>query len=348
MKRPLVSVLIDTYNHESFIADAIDSALAQDFPAGDMEILVVDDGSTDRTAEIVRKFAPRVRLLQKPNGGQASAMNVGLAETKGQLIAFLDGDDLWLPNKLSRVAAEFQSHPEAVMVYHQFSFWDSRSGREWQAGWPMVSGDIAGDLRKLHAYGAAPTSSLAFRRAALDRIVPIPESLVFMADAFLIATVIFLGPVSAVSECLAKNRVHGENLWFAETAKPDPKVLARRIHVREAAIVGVREWMAKRVPTAGRPQVRYFLRRWRLIQENDEFELAPPGRWRKFKQLCRQAINDKPVYSYSWLAYVWLHAFAYLLVGRHADRLKGLPSQVGRFKRRLRGRVATGRAAELK
>src|SRR5258707_3910833 len=95
-----VSVLIDTYNHESFIEQAIVSVLEQDFPDAEREIIVVDDGSTDGTSEIVKKFEPRVRLLRKMNGGQASAFNAGIPECKGEIVAFLDGDDWWAPGKL--------------------------------------------------------------------------------------------------------------------------------------------------------------------------------------------------------------------------------------------------------
>jgi len=93
MSAPLVSVLIDTYNHERFIEEAVNSVLAQDFPASDREILVVDDGSTDRTPEILRRFEPQIRVLRKPNGGQASAFNHGIPECRGEIVAFLDGDD---------------------------------------------------------------------------------------------------------------------------------------------------------------------------------------------------------------------------------------------------------------
>ena len=72
MAKPFVSVLIDTYNHEKFIEQAIASVLEQNFPAPDCEILVVDDGSSDRTPELIKKFAPRVTYLPKQNGGQAS------------------------------------------------------------------------------------------------------------------------------------------------------------------------------------------------------------------------------------------------------------------------------------
>src|SRR6266849_8276728 len=80
MSKPLVSVLIDTYNHERFVEQAITSVLDQDMSMANVEILVVDDGSTDRTPDLVRRFEPRVRLLRKPNGGQASAFNLALPQ----------------------------------------------------------------------------------------------------------------------------------------------------------------------------------------------------------------------------------------------------------------------------
>src|SRR5271169_5858114 len=118
MPTPLVTVLIDTYNHERFIEDAIVSVLEQDYLAGDVEILVVDDGSTDRTPEIVRKFAPRVRLLRKANGGQASAFNAGISEARGEIVAFLDGDDWWAPGKLTAVTQTFAAEAGVGLIGH--------------------------------------------------------------------------------------------------------------------------------------------------------------------------------------------------------------------------------------
>src|ERR1700684_2914095 len=100
MAQSLITALIDTHNHERFIARAIESVLDQKVPQDGLESLVVDDGSTDRTPEIVEKFAPRVRLLRKANGGQGSAFNAGIPEAQGQIVAFLDGDDWWARNKL--------------------------------------------------------------------------------------------------------------------------------------------------------------------------------------------------------------------------------------------------------
>ena len=118
MTKPFVSVLIDTYNHERFIEKSIVSVLEQDFPASEREVIVVDDGSTDRAPEIVKKFEPRVRLLRKQNGGQASAFNVGIPECKGEIVAFLDGDDWWTSNKLTRVAQAMIADPSVGIVGH--------------------------------------------------------------------------------------------------------------------------------------------------------------------------------------------------------------------------------------
>jgi glycosyltransferase involved in cell wall biosynthesis len=113
---PLVTVLIDTYNHERFIEQALVSVLEQNFSAAEMEILVVDIGSTDRTPEIVRKFGARVRLLQKVNGGQASAFNAGIPEARGPIVAFLDGDEWWAHNKLTLVAQALNATPAVGII----------------------------------------------------------------------------------------------------------------------------------------------------------------------------------------------------------------------------------------
>ena len=124
-RKPLVSVLIDTYNYGCYVEEAIESALGQDFPAVEREILVVDDGSTDDTAERVRKFGGAITYFRKPNGGQASAFNFGLRHTRGKYVAFLDADDYWLPGKLSRTVEEFERNPEAGMVYHAYCEWNA-------------------------------------------------------------------------------------------------------------------------------------------------------------------------------------------------------------------------------
>ena len=134
MPTPLVTVLIDTYNHERFIEEV--SVLEQDFPSSDVEILVVDDGSTDRTTEIVRQFEPRLRLLRKPNGGQAPAFNAGISEARGEIIAFLDGDDRWVRNKLTRVMQATSADPAVGIIGHGRRVSTAANNRKFSA---MVS-----------------------------------------------------------------------------------------------------------------------------------------------------------------------------------------------------------------
>jgi glycosyltransferase involved in cell wall biosynthesis len=110
--------LIDTYNHERFIEEAIQSVLSQDFPAAEREILVVDDGSRDRTPEILAKFGSQIRILHKTNGGQASAFNYGIPQCRGELIAFLDADDWLVPDKLTRVTNVMAANQEIGFVGH--------------------------------------------------------------------------------------------------------------------------------------------------------------------------------------------------------------------------------------
>src|SRR5277367_2240435 len=106
---PIFTVLIDTYNYGQYIEEAVNSVLRQEFPAEQREILVVDDGSTDDTEQRLAKFGEAIRYFKKPNGGQASAFNYGLQQARGELVALLDADDVWLPNKLRRMHATFLS-----------------------------------------------------------------------------------------------------------------------------------------------------------------------------------------------------------------------------------------------
>lgn len=127
MKAPYFTVLIDAYNYGRYVEEAVSSVLAQDFPAAEREILVVDDGSTDDTAARLQKFGNAIRYLYKSNGGQASAFNYGFANARGEVIALLDADDVWLPQKLSRIYDTFQQNPAAGMAYHRLYWWDGQT-----------------------------------------------------------------------------------------------------------------------------------------------------------------------------------------------------------------------------
>ncbi|MBU2623748.1 MAG: glycosyltransferase family 2 protein [Proteobacteria bacterium] len=109
-----VSVIIPAYNVESCLSRAVLSALEQVPPP--LEVIVINDGSTDRTAEVARGFGERIRYLEQPNQGQGAARNAGLAVAAGEYVAFLDADDCWLPGFFNATSDFFRSHPEAVAV----------------------------------------------------------------------------------------------------------------------------------------------------------------------------------------------------------------------------------------
>ncbi|MGD8894277.1 MAG: glycosyltransferase [Desulfobacterales bacterium] len=110
-KKPRVSVIIPTYNRGWIIREAIDSVMVQDYR--DFELIVVDDGSTDNTPDILDSFRDEIRVLRQENQGVSAARNRGLAAASGRFIAFLDSDDLWLPQKLLRQVEFFNKNPDA-------------------------------------------------------------------------------------------------------------------------------------------------------------------------------------------------------------------------------------------
>jgi glycosyltransferase involved in cell wall biosynthesis len=121
MNPPLVSVIVPTYNCGPFLAAALDSILSQDWQP--LEVIAVDDGSTDDTLEVLRRYGDRVRLLQQPNGGPAAARNLAVRESRGEYLAFLDADDLWLPGHLRVLMSYLQAHPDIRVAYGEWLVW---------------------------------------------------------------------------------------------------------------------------------------------------------------------------------------------------------------------------------
>lgn len=118
---PLVSVIIPAYNAEKYVLLAINSVLEQNYAP--LEILLIDDGSTDGTAKLVQREAPQVNIIQQVNAGVAAARNTGLRHASGELICFLDADDGWFPGKLAAQVDYLARHPEVGLVFHRWLVW---------------------------------------------------------------------------------------------------------------------------------------------------------------------------------------------------------------------------------
>jgi glycosyltransferase involved in cell wall biosynthesis len=114
-----VSTVIPAYNAERTIAETVESALAQGF--GSHEILVVNDGSTDSTADILAKYQGAIRVVDQPNRGASAARNAGVSQARGKYVAFLDADDLWLQGKLETMVAALEERPSSVLAFSEYS-----------------------------------------------------------------------------------------------------------------------------------------------------------------------------------------------------------------------------------
>lgn len=216
MPKPFITVLIDTYNHERFIEQAVTSVLEQDFPPSEMEILVVDDGSTDHTPEILRKFAPRMRHLRKENGGQASAFNAGIPEARGEVVAFLDGDDWWAKNKLRKVADALTKDAAVGIVGHGMVevYPDGREHTEVIREAPRFRANSPAGARTFRLRKSLlGTSRMTIRVALLRSILPVPESLRIEADEYLFTLAAIRSDAQILPEPLTYYRIHGANLF---------------------------------------------------------------------------------------------------------------------------------------
>lgn len=120
-KYPKVSVVVPAYNSENYIAEAIQSILDQNYP--NTEILVINDGSTDNTMQVLQAFDGQVKVIEQVNSGSAVARSNGMQHSTGDYIAFLDSDDIWLPNKLESQVNFLESHAEFGMVFSNWSCW---------------------------------------------------------------------------------------------------------------------------------------------------------------------------------------------------------------------------------
>ena len=196
-----VTAVITAYNCERFIGEAVDSALAQDY-AGPLEVLVIDDGSTDGTAAELAKRPARV--IRQPNAGYVAATERGVAEAEGELIALLDGDDAWAPDKLSK---QVEALGDAGLVYGDMTVIDAH-GRVLDDSW-LGDGAPPRTLADWLGGNAATSSSILLRTELARRWCPIPVPFVdwyFAIRAMQESEVVYL------PEPRTLYRFHGENM----------------------------------------------------------------------------------------------------------------------------------------
>jgi glycosyltransferase involved in cell wall biosynthesis len=209
----LVSVIINNYNYGRFIADAIDSALAQTY--SNCEVIVVDDGSQDNSREVIARFANRVKTVFKSNGGQSSAFNAGFAESSGDVICFLDSDDVFLPNKVQDAVDGLALCP-AGWCFHHIQRTDTALNPIFTPPIPYTTGKYdfrAEQLSGKCTFAPPATSGLTFSRTLLNQLMPIPEAITITSDNYLKLSSLVLEPGYFIAEQHALQRIHGENAY---------------------------------------------------------------------------------------------------------------------------------------
>jgi glycosyltransferase involved in cell wall biosynthesis len=176
---PRVAVIIPLYNLRAFVRDAIESALAQTLAPSDLEVVVIDDGSTDDGGAIARTYEPHIRYIRQDNRGLSAARNRGIRESCAPFLAFLDADDRFLPGKLAAQLTAFDAHPELGLVYTGFRYIDAGGAPLPQRGWSQETGDLL--PRLVRGNVIHPVQALV-RREPVERAGGFDETLTSAED----------------------------------------------------------------------------------------------------------------------------------------------------------------------
>lgn len=186
---PLVSIIVTNYNYGNFLSNAIDSALGQCYQP--VEVIVVDDGSTDDSQDVINGYGTRVQPIFKQNGGQASAMNIGFRQSRGEIVIFLDTDDMLLTGIVQSVVKAFQMQQNVTKVMYRMEVIDAKGRLTGEIRpnphLPLRSGDLSRQTLSFpFDMTWMATSGNAFAAQALRKILPIPEhDYPIMADFYL-------------------------------------------------------------------------------------------------------------------------------------------------------------------
>lgn len=206
---PIVSVVIPVYNHEEYIRESVESALSQDYD--NLEVIVVDDGSTDATPEVLRTFGSRIRYIRQKNGGTAAALNTGIRHARGSLISWLSSDDVFLPGMIKRQVAELNKEPSFAMVYADFVEIDSHGKELRVVHCPFLPvGEFAIELLKGNFING---SSVLIRKGCFEHVGLFDESLPTDSDGDMWFRLLKNGyEFGHIPEAFVKYRWHSSNL----------------------------------------------------------------------------------------------------------------------------------------
>lgn len=210
----LVSIIINNHNYEQFLSEAISSALAQSYQ--NLEVVVVDDGSTDNSRRVISQFGDRIRSVFQANGKQGAALNTGFAVSRGEIVLFLDADDYLFRTAVEQILAAFK--PEVGKVHFRLQVVDSSNQPLGyfipSIGMKLACGEVWRKLIEVSSYVSSPMSGNAYRRQTLVPVFPIPDEYKTTADDYLmISTPFYARELASIDEPIGAYRVHNGNQW---------------------------------------------------------------------------------------------------------------------------------------
>lgn len=206
---PRVSVITPVYNHERFIAECVESILAQTY--NDFEIIVVDDGSTDRTPEILATYKDRITVIRQPNAGGAAALNTALKQARGEYIAWLSSDDVFTPTKLQEQVDFLDNNARFSLVYTDFYYNDTQGSILAKVRAPYFN-EKKSFLYHMLVANFINGSTVMFKRTCIDSVGPFDATMRFHADGDLWFRMLKYFEFGHISKPLLKYRWHASNL----------------------------------------------------------------------------------------------------------------------------------------
>ncbi len=233
---PVVSVVVTAYNLARFLPTALDSALGQDWPRDAVQVIVVDDGSTDETPAVLERYRDRVTVIRQDNAGLPAAAARGLGEARGDYVALLDADDEWPADRVHRHVTMLEERPELGLVHGDMEIIDDRGATvhpSFFAAWDVDATD-GWVLGRLMARNFVSGGAATFRASLLPMLLPLAPQAPY-PDWWIAANVAAVAPIALVPGCANRYRRHEANMGL-DTG--DEGVL--RAHERE---VPWRQWM---------------------------------------------------------------------------------------------------------
>jgi glycosyltransferase involved in cell wall biosynthesis len=210
--RALVSIVIPNYNYGRYLRIAIDSALAQTYSP--VEVIVVDDGSTDDSRAIIESYSDRIAPILKANGGHGSALNAGYLVSRGGIVIFLDADDELMPDAVEQVMKAWRPSVAKAQFQLEMVDEDSKPLGERVPTFDdfLPNGDIRDRIKRFGEYPSSPSSGNAYSRKALDRLMPMDEALwPAGSEKSLVFLTPFFGDVVSLRQPLGRYRIHAAN-----------------------------------------------------------------------------------------------------------------------------------------